>query len=205
MNLGDIIISVQRQFGDDTEAQITTEDITRWANDGQLEVARRTEALLFTFTESTVQGQREYPLPADFLRVNKVTWSGLVLSRTSSADMDKSFPTRDVSPFRPGAPNSYYVRNRKIYLFPVPDSVQDLVVEYNARPVSLVETDDQPSLPVEMHLDIVRYCLVRARELDGDRAGAKEAQAEFEARVAMTADESQNPYSDSYPSIRDFD
>lgn len=205
MNLGDIIISVQRQFGDDTEAQITTEDISRWANDGQLEIARRTEVLLLTHTTETVIEQREYPLPADFLRANRVMVNGTVIKRTSSSSLDIVAPSRDVTPYRGGTPTGYYIRRKTIQLYPAPEAVVSLVIEYNARPTTLVETDDIPEIPVEMHQDIVRYCMIRARELDGDRTGAKEANIEFDARLSISADENWNPYSDTYPSIREVD
>jgi len=45
MNLPELVTRVTTIFGDESEVVVMVDDIVRWANDGQLALARRTELL----------------------------------------------------------------------------------------------------------------------------------------------------------------
>lgn len=201
--LGEITVAVQRQFGDDTEAQITAADIMRWANEAQLEIARKTDALLTSTTIPSVIGTAEYNLPVDFLRVDRVSYNGASLPRTTVRDLDRTFPNRNVTPVVNATPTRYFVRRKRVGVYPSPDSVKDITVEYTARPADLTVPGSISTLPVEFHPDIVRFCLARAYELDGDATQSGKIMAEFTERLAFDLDEATNPVADTYPSIRD--
>ena len=201
--LEEIQTAVQRQFGDDTEAQITRDDITRWANEGQLAIARKTDVLLEPFTAPTVIGQADTPLPVDFLRIERVTLDGVIIHKTSSAYLDAENPSRGISPVVTGRPTRFYVKRKALSLYPIPDSVYTLGGEIITRPEILADPGDTPQVPVELHADIVRYCLSRAYELDGQRVEAREVMGEFTENLGWAVDEAGNPYTDSYPLIRE--
>lgn len=199
----EIQTAVQRQFGDDTEAQILLTDIRRWANEGLLKIARETDALLDTATIPSVIGTSDYVLPTDFLRIDRVTFDGVTLIRTTSQDLDAMVPSRNVTPGITALPTRFYVRQKKIVLYPTPDRVKNIVVEYTARPAELVNAADVPEIPVEYHNDIIRFALSRAYELDGQRTDAREVMSEFQEGLGLTRDEIDQPYTDSYPMIRE--
>jgi hypothetical protein len=195
--------AVQRQFGDDTEAQITLTDIRRWANEGLLKIARETDALLDTTTIASIIGTSEYVLPADFLRVDRVAFDGVPLIRTTSQDLDMANPSRNVTPVIQALPTRFYIRRKRVILYPAPDRVKNITVEYTARPNELVNAADVPEIPVEYHQDIIRFALSRAYELDGERTDAQTAMQEFNEGVGLARSEIDQPYTDSYPMIRE--
>lgn len=203
--LAEIQAAVQRQFGDDTEAQITLTDITRWANEAQLNIARKTDTLLETFVVATVVGTSEYALPADFLRVDRVTFDGKVLYKTTSQDLDAENPSRHVAPVPQGTPTRFYVKRKKIVLHPAPNIVKNVSADVVVRPATLAAGGDVPEIPVEQHNDIIRFCLARAYELDGQRTEASETMGEFNEGLGWASDEANNAYTDSYPMIRSTD
>lgn len=201
--LAEIQTAVQRQFGDDTEAQITLTDITRWANEAQLQIARKTDTLLETVIIPTVIGTSEYALPVDFLRVDRVLYDGKVIYKTTSQDLDALNPSRNVTPVPTGVPTRFIVKRKKIVLYPAPDSVKNVSVDIVTRPATLAVAGDIPEIPVELHPDIIRFCLARAYELDGQRVEARETMAELEQNLGWAMDETNNAYTDSYPMIRE--
>lgn len=203
--LAEIQAAVQRQFGDDTEAQITLVDITRWANEGQLKIARETDALLETVVIPSVIGTSDYVLPVDFLRIDRVTYDGKVIYKTTSQELDAYNPSRHVAPAPQGTPSRFLIRRKKIVVYPAPDAVKNISVEIVTRPATLVNGGDIPEIPVELHNDIVRFALARAYELDGDRTSARETMESFRDGVGLAVDEIANPHTDSYPMIRSTD
>lgn len=201
--LTEISTAVQRQFGDETEAQITLADIMRWANEAQLKIARETDALLDSTTIPSVIGTTDYVLPVDFLRIDRVAFNGVPLIRTNSQELDALNPNRLVTPLATALPTRFYVRRKKICLYPAPNAVQNIYIEYTARPADLTAGGQIPEIPVEYHQDIIRFCLARAYELDGQRQDAQAAMSEFQEGVGLTRDEVDHPFTDSYPMIRE--
>lgn len=61
--VSNVISHVTRQFGDESGAQISSEDIIRWLNDGQREIASITKFNELVATTNFVPGTYEYPLP----------------------------------------------------------------------------------------------------------------------------------------------
>lgn len=202
-NLAEIQTAVQRQFGDDTEAQITLDDITRWVNEAMLVIARRTDVLLGTFSTNSSIGTSVYPLPVDFLRIDRVTFNGMVLKKTTPQDLDVQNPTRTAQPVMTGNSYQYYVRQKAVVLYPAPDRVAPIDVVYARRPATTSYLNDTIDLPVELHDDLVRFCLARAYELDGAHNDAQSVMGGFDQNLGWAIDETSNPYTDSYPMIRE--
>lgn len=204
MNFADIKIRVQKIFGDESGAQIDSADILRWANDAQIEIAKNTEGLDGPYTTPTLDGVAAYALPVDFLLVRRVTFDGYHLERKTAEQLDLVNPNRDVSTST-GKPVYYYTRSRSIYLYPVPGPVGTLKLTYVKRPADLVDDTSIPNLPVEMHEDIVRYCLMRAKELDSDWEAARYLSNDLSARLGESRHLVQNQNADSYPVVREVD
>lgn len=203
MNLGEIIVRVQRQFGDESEAQITRADIIRWANDAQLDIIRKTEALQSHVETNSVKDDGSYTLPEDYIRLRRVTYDDKILSRTTLEEIDQINPTRD-SGYPVGTPTHFYTWADRLWLYPPPgkNGQGNLDIYYLRRPKTLENDSDTPELPVHLHEDIVRYCFARAKELDEEDEKAQEVMADYEMRLLQSRNDIQGDQLDSYPSIR---
>lgn len=203
MDLAAIRAAVKRQFGDESGALITNADIDRWANDGQLHVARRTEVLQQKEEINSVADQQNYSLTDEWIKIRKVTYEGRVLQPITLEELDNSHAARDANA-QSGTPIYYYEWGEDIYLYPAPASagVSNIDVWYVAAPEPLVNPGDVPEIPTHMHEDIVRYCLMRAKELDEDYGASDRLAVEMEGRLAESQEEAQNKQADSYPAVR---
>lgn len=202
MNLQDIITRTQRSFGDDSGAQITVADITRWANDAQLDIVRKTECLESHRETNAIASDGSYTLPPDLMFLKRVTFNGTRLQQTSTQALDGQTSGLDLA--SSATPTQFYLWGNVLKLFPSPSvgGSGNLDIFYIKTPVTLVGVNDTPEIPIRMHEDIVRYCLARANELDEDTASAQRMMADYDARMAQSLFEQKSQAVDTYPSIR---
>jgi len=205
MNLGQIIISVQRQFGDESGAQITRSDIVRWSNDAQVDIVRKTECLQVHSETDVIKDDGSYDVPFDFIKLRRVTFDGKRLARVELEELDNL--NSDQSNSNSSYPEMFYVWGRKIWLYPKPSKsgTGNLDVYYVKMPNELVSDQDVPEIPTHLHEDIIRFCLIRAKELNEDDEKAQALMFEYDGRMAMSRDEVTNPEIESYPAVRDLD
>lgn len=203
MNLAGIIARVQTQFGDSSGALITSDEIKRWANDAQREIARKTECVKRHYETSAVQGDGSYTLPPGFLRDVRATFNGRKITRVTLEELDKYEGNRDADP-PTGEPSRFYVWGDFVYLYPAPESPGsgNFDMFYIKLPEDMTALDQEPEVPEQYHEDIVRFCLARAKEVDEEDQKAESLMAEFEARMSQSRDEEFNRRADSYPSVR---
>lgn len=203
MNLLDIKTRVKRLFGDESGAQIIDADIIRWANDGQLDIVRRTECLQAHVETNSVAKDNSYALPPDAIRVRRVTYDGNVLSRVELEELDGVNKSREASDIT-GTPTQYYIWGRQLWLYPTPSNsgTGNLDIYYLKAPATLGGDADVPDIPGHMHEDIVRYCLARAKELDEEFNQAEQIWNDYQMRTMLSFDEQHNPNADSYPAVR---
>lgn len=202
MNVSEIKRAVKRQFGDESGAQITDEDIVRWINDAQVDIVRKTELVNEHRESGAVSGDGTYELPSNFMAMARVTFDNRLLPQRLLRDLD--LDSNGVDTVATGTPQSYYVWSNTLFLYPAPSASGsgNLDIWYVSRPTTMANDTDIPDLPVHMHEDIVRYCLVRAKELDDDYDGAKRMSEDYDSRIAQVIYESTSQPVDSYPAVR---
>lgn len=200
MLLSEIATRVKRTFGDEAGAQITDQDIIRWANDAQREIAVNNDLLQVTATTATVAGQDQYALPPDLLTLKSVRFQGRRLSSMTSAEMGEMIGSDAVTR---GIPTHFSVFAKKIDLYPAPDSSDpdDLQVYYTRQPMELMATTDTPELPAQYHNRIVEYCIAQAYELDDNLESSQKKMQQFEDGVARLKGVADWQDQDVYPSI----
>lgn len=204
MTLGEIVLAVQRMFGDTSGVQITPEDVKRWANQGQIDIARKVECIQEHIVTDAVQGDGGYPLPEDFLQAKRVLFQDSLISPSTLEKTDAAFPNRDVEPVAQGTPTTYFVWDNVLYLYPTPSASGSgyLEVFYIRLPKKMEGDDDTPEIPLTLHEDIIKYCLMQAKMLDEDSGEAARLRVEYIDRMTESRDEAWNKYANSYPSVR---
>lgn len=206
MLLSDIKRRVKNILGDDAGVYIEDVDIIDYANDGQMDIVRNTEILRTTGLISTVAGQAEYALPADFILAKRATYLLSKMSKTTVEEIDSMDLDKDTAGDT-GTPQWYYISGNKIGLYPTPVGVvaNAIRVTYVKTPTALVNDADIPEIPVHMHEDIVRYVIMRAREQEEDYYLLQSTSSDYTKRLALSSDQANAGESSSYPSVRDID
>jgi hypothetical protein len=203
VKLSEIITRVQRQFGDDVQAQITEEDIVRWVNDACLEIVTNNATNQGSIgTTAVVVGQVEYDLPADLLLLRSVRVNGRKLIGNSYEQLCEIDPDIENTT---GDPTHYWVYNGKLNLYPIPsEALGNLNILYIKTPDPLTTSmmSLEPDVPVQYHPRIVEYCIAQAAELDDNVGHYQLKMQEFNQKISNLKQNSEQPESDQYyPSI----
>lgn len=201
MNLGDIKRRVLTQMGDSNNALITAAAVVDWANDGQLDIARKTKCLEDSVDIPVVNGTDRYDKPADLMLIGSAELDGYLITATTREDVNSLDPSRSANATE-GTPTVVYPYGDSVYLYPIPTSDGTLRLFYIRTPEPLVADGDVPEIPVQMHEDIVRYALANAKELNEEEDIAQSIRAEYSLRISLSTEEAQNPNDESYPAVR---
>jgi hypothetical protein len=198
MDTADLVRKVQRTFGDDDQIFILVDDIIDWANDAQMQIARETDC--FTLKDTFVANTDSWPFPSDFLKVRRVTYGDVPLTKVDIEALDAIFPVAA----KDSTPHFYFFSERTLTLYPAAVNTDSTVVTvyYSGQPVTLINEATQLTVPLQYHEDVVRFCVARAHERNENYRGMEIAMAEFNSRVAQRV-EDQNQPEDSYSIIRD--
>lgn len=207
MKLSEIITRVQRQFGDDVQAQITKEDIVRWVNDACLEIVtnNRTNEGMYRGATPVVAGQDAYALPADLFVLRAVRVNGRAVEATTYEQLIASGSVPDEGDLPTGTPMWYWIHNEMINLVPCPDTTLGTVdIMYVKTPdVMTVNMEErEPDVPTQYHLRIVEYCIAQASELDDNDGKYQMKMQQFNSNLDKLRSNGEQPEADGvYPSI----
>ncbi len=202
MLLSEVQTQVKRQFGDTSGAMITDADITRWVNDAQLDIVRRTKIAETTTVMASVIATGTYTI-ADVFEIKRLTYNGEALKKITTAQLDQQFPTREVSGYGYSTPRYWRNTGIGVELFPRPaDSLGTISVTYTLRPSPVVSSDDPLSISVQYHEDVVRRCMERAYEMDGQWGAASNMHTDIKDRTNEAFHDQAAGGGDSYPAVR---
>jgi hypothetical protein len=209
MILSDIIKRVQRQFGDDVQAQITTDDIVRWVNDACLEIVtnNHTNQGMRTGQSPVEAGKDTYDLPADLYMLRAVRANGKIVRGTTYEQLSVTYlgGYSDTNDKAVGDPEWYWVLDGQLKLVPVPsESLGSIDIMYVKRPDVMTASmlTIEPDVPTEYHPRIVEYCIGQAMELDDNLQGYQLKMSEFQSNLTKLRQNGEQPESDGvYASI----
>lgn len=202
MNVGEITLRVQRQFGDEASVQIAEADVIRWINDAQAEIALKNQLLQSIATTAVIINQQAYALPDDILTLRSVHYAGNKLQALSSTEAEEYIAQPNNTDSR-GTPQRFWIWANQIFLYPRPDGSDpdDLKIFYTKQPTPVVNAADTPELPTQYHNRIVEYCLQQAYELDENWAAAQAKAEQFVGGINELKDNVDWVERDFYPSI----
>lgn len=203
MKLNEIITRVQRQFGDDVQAQITKDDIVRWVNDACLEIVTNNNTAEGKLANTDVlSGVFTYDLPPDIIRIRSIRVNGMKMIGSTYEQLCEIDPQIETTT---GTPTHYWMYGGQLNLYPIPnDNLGKIGVLYVKTPdiLTVDMLTRQPDVPIQYHPRIVEYCIAQAAELDDNVGHYQIKMQQFNQNIQDLRQNSEQPESNSvYPSI----
>lgn len=200
--VADVMTYTKRQFGDESGAQLVDSDIIRWINQAQMEIVNKTPIIQATATQTTVPGTQKYPIPADLIQLESVSFGNNYLQQT---DFDTIRAQSNANgTYQADCPQYWYVWANQIYLWPVPSTAKTLEVNYSKAPTAVTTGSDLISLPDRYFDRICEYVMSKAYELDEDWQGHTVNKQAFEDKL-MEGNNSDKNLIGAFPVARDWD
>lgn len=174
--LGALIEAVREQLAEADASQWDDDMLTRWINDGAMDIARRAEVLQERYDVDCADGVAEYTLPSNVLRVHRVefyfdsdTSTKYSLEYRDFQNMDGVWGTNQT---REDTPMLYtlwgFPPSLKLVLFPVPSANGTAKVFYYRLPTARYGTTQTVEIPEGYHDLLVHYAEYRALRRDRD-------------------------------------
>jgi hypothetical protein len=186
--VGDVYAQVKRAFGDESGVQLTNDDITRWINEAQTDIATQNQVLQATATMNTVSNQATYSLAAVTPPIDSIAsilLNGRRIGNIPISQAEESISLADPEGLEIGAPQFWYEWAGQITFWPTPGQVYSMLLRYTAEPTVVTTTvGDLLSVPDECFSDVCNYVLMRAYEMDENPEMMAVKQAEYSSSVA---------------------
>jgi phage terminase large subunit-like protein len=186
--VGDVYSQVKRVFGDESGVQLTNDDIARWVNEAQVDIAKQNQVLQTTATINMIGGTATYSLSAVTPRIDSV--ASILLDGRRVGDIpvsqaEESISLADPEGLETGAPQFWYSWGGDITFWPIPNKNYTMLIRYTAEPtVVTTTTTDLLSVPDECFTDVCNYVLMRAYEMDENAQMMAVKQTEYSTSVA---------------------
>lgn len=203
----DVIVDVNRTFGDESGTQITSSDVIRWINRFQLElVMRNPEVGAAVAMTNSVAGQADYGLLASVptvLTVQSVHYSNKPLKHLSFQEAEEYILSgTDESRLDQGTPEFWYERGGIVTFYPAPDEsiANGIKFYFNKRPADITTASQLLSVSDHYYNTLINFVLEQAYLLDENPTLAGAVSAKFEQGMSRMQERTQTQ-SDYYPSI----
>ncbi len=186
--VGNVYDQVKRVFGDESGVQLTNDDIARWINEAQVDIAKQNQILQTTATINMVGGTATYSLSAVTPRIDSV--ASILLDGRRVGDIpvsqaEESISLADPEGLETGAPQFWYSWGGDITFWPIPNKNYTMLIRYTAEPTNVTSTpSDVLAVPDECFSDVCNYVLMRAYEMDENAEMMAVKQAEYSTSVA---------------------
>lgn len=201
--VSDVASYVKRQFGDESGVQIIDDDIVRWVNAAQAEIANTNNVLQSSATKMTVANTYQYNLGVDMPieSIRSVHCDGRKLKFLNFNDYETFISAEDPDMVQRARPETWSEWGGVLHLYPVPDGVYTLTVYYQAAPAIVSALTDTLTIPDRYFQRTVDYVLAQAFELDENFNAHSAKMDVFDSKlVSMALDESKGS-TDTYPRI----
>ncbi len=191
-----IVDLVRAEVVEPNPAFFTTTALLNFINSAQRNYVRRVRCLQNFATTSTVQGQADYPMPADWLGSEKIFYNAPIngvdnwqpLRATSLEKLSQESPNfLSTATVTQGAPKKYYIVNKTLYVYPRPatSGANDIYMFYEAKPTTLNALSDSLSIDDSLADGIEAYLLWKMWKMDGEDALAQEQLDRFEKEIGQ--------------------
>jgi hypothetical protein len=201
--VSDVASYVKRQFGDESGVQITDEDIIRWVNSAQAEIATNNNILKAKADTVVSAGTYQYPLGQSMSleSINSIHVDGSKLRYLNFNDYETFINDEDPNHTQTGRPTHWSEWGGSLILFPVPDKTYTMEVYFVGTPVIVTGVADTLSLPDKYFQRIVDYVMAQAYELDENFSASSEKLNYMDSKLVSMAQDENKGSVDFYPCI----
>ena len=202
MVISEVVTRVLHQFGDEASVQVTEADIIRYVNDGLREIWVQNDIGQTTATINSIIDEDEYSGPDDVMALRTVFYDSQKLQFLSKKVFDDYIIASDPTQTQTGTPTMWTRWASQIILYPKPDSVKVIKIQYLRKPSTLTDVTDIIPLDSEYWNSLTNYCLQQAYQTDEDWDAANQMSAQFSD--GLTRLKQQETFADSveaYPTI----
>lgn len=166
----DVADDVKRIFGDEALVELQSNDLLRWTNAAQSEIASSHTVLRGRASHDLVAGQSLYtiPLSAPIAQIQGVHVDGKPLKGVSFQNAQETILQSDPELKASGEPKIWYEWDGDLYIYPAPEASTENGLElfYLAYPTSLTTLSETLGVPDRFYNQIVDYVLAQAYRLD---------------------------------------
>ena len=207
--VGDVYAYVKRVFGDEAGVQLSNDDITRWINEAQRDLAIENAAIQAVATTPLIVNQATYSLSGITPRINDISSlliDGRRIGNIPVAQAEESISLADPEGAEVGAPQFWYEWADQIIFWPKPSQPGTITIRYTAEPTDVTtNSNDVLSLDDEYFMDIINYVLKQAYEMDENPEMMQAKATEYNQRVAERGEKGTNAQNMTYDTITVFD
>lgn len=200
----EVMDTVKRQFGDEAGVQIANEDIVRWINSGQLEIASKHRCLKAVSRTNIVKNQEQYDLTGlRILQIESVHFNGARLTPMNFADAEQFILEHRSDEMEKGDPHLWYTWGQMLYVWPQPreDAEEALTVYYTRLPTDITSSTDKLSIPDRYYEPLLSYVMAKAYQLDEEFEVSNLERAAFESQMDERSEEEYQAANITYPLI----
>lgn len=204
MKVSDVERYLKRTFGDESQVQLTDEDIYRWINAAQREILVTNKILKKLASTNLVAGTSEYQFPSlDILEVQAIHVDGTKMQFYSFQEAEDYIIENDPQRSATGSPSLWYEWAGVFYLYPTPSSdiTDGIKIYYVDAPSKVSSLTDELSVPDSFFNRVVEYCLGQAYEMDENTSDSQYKMAQFAQGLDTMANQEVMTHADSYPRI----
>lgn len=207
--VGDVYAYVKRVFGDEAGVQLSNDDITRWINEAQRDLAIENAAIQSVATTPLIVNQATYSVSGITPRINDISSlliDGRRIGNIPVSQAEESISLADPEGEEVGAPQFWYEWADQIIFWPKPSQGGTITIRYTAEPTDVTtNTSDVLSLDDEYFPDIINYVLKQAYEMDENPEMMQAKATEYNQRVAERGEKGTNAQNMTYDTITVFD
>ena len=200
---GEVAQNVRRSFGDESGVQLEENDLLRWINQGQYEIARHNRILKSRGTQNTLPGQGTYTLALGrpIEQIESIRYDGNRLVPTEFTTIDANL--EEYPPSAQGEPSLWYKWGNEVTIWPTPQKSASLEVYFTATPVQ--QTIFDPSrvleLPDNYFLPLIDFVMAKAHEMDDDPQSQQLSTQLYAERLNSMNDEERNGQALSFQTL----
>lgn len=203
-----VIDHVKRQFGDESEVQVTNQDLIRWINDGLLDIATKNKILRAKATTDLISGQSEYDLVAqNVIEIDSLHIENVRIPYYSFVDAEELIYSEDPHRAAEGTPKLWYDYAGKLYFWPTPDETitDGITVFFVQAPTAIAAAGDTLTIPDKYYTILVNYVIAQAYEMDEDWDAASNKLQQVNKDLTERSEEELNVNLKTYPTISFLD
>lgn len=191
----DIVTDLRSEFLEPSPTFLSQPRMLYLINLAQNKYVARTRVLQSFAYTSTIQGQADYPMPADWLGSEKVFYNATTdgvtpnwrpLNPTNLEKLGQENPNfLSNATQNQGTPNQCYVIGSTLYLYPRPatNGTNDIFLFYEAKPIQLISLDDSLSIDDSLYDGVRAYVLSKMWRQDNEDSKADREMANFDKEI----------------------